>query len=77
MFIFDLFIYLSTAPEKVDLHKTKLHRTIHARLRLPILTSTSKLITSSIVGINVLVPLRSSELPSWKTITLPVKVSTG
>ncbi|OXA50297.1 hypothetical protein Fcan01_14900 [Folsomia candida] len=60
---------LHIAPEKEDLHKTKLHRTIHARIRLPVVTP-SENFTSSIVGINALIPLRSSVLPSWKTITL-------
>jgi hypothetical protein len=62
-----------TAPTSEDLNKSKLHRSIQARLRLPII-SRNKSPDSPIVGINALIPLRSSELPSWKTITLPVTV---
>lgn len=64
-----------SAPNSEILHKTKLHRTIEARLSLPVVSAGQA--ESDIVGINVLIPLRSSVPPSWKTITLPLKVKGG
>jgi len=76
------------APETEVLHKTKLHRTVEAKIKLPILPGDEKITNdvgggdglsssssvSQINGINALIPLRSSVDPSWKTITLPLKV---
>ncbi|ODN06334.1 hypothetical protein Ocin01_00359, partial [Orchesella cincta] len=73
-------------PDPQTLQVDKLTRTVHASLELPYTSATILRPTSSstskpqqpqiseIMALNVLIPLRSSTEPSWKTISLPITI---
>ncbi|CAL8104131.1 unnamed protein product [Orchesella dallaii] len=76
-------------PDPQTLQVDKLTRTVHASLELPYTSATilkakwdpgsvvqpqPQPQISEIVGLNALIPLRSSTEPSWKTISLPITI---